>query len=73
MGMPPKRWAKTNTAHSTTHLLHGIVGCGRCGKRLYVAGSKEQPRAYQCLSGQGLGKDRRIDFVAPHRGENKAG
>lgn len=51
-----KRWARTNTARSTTHLLHGIVRCGRCGRRLFLAGSRGQPRAYQCLSGQGHGK-----------------
>jgi site-specific DNA recombinase len=50
-----RRWAKTNTAKPSNHLLNGLIFCGRCGKRLYIGGNSKR-QMYQCLNGASSGK-----------------
>lgn len=51
-----RRWAKTNTAKQTVHLLNGLAHCSRCGERLYSQSFNEAQRVYYCRSGQSTGK-----------------
>jgi site-specific DNA recombinase len=50
-----KRW-KTNTAKTATHLLNGLVVCGRCGDRLYISSPNSPYRSYRCNAGAAQGQ-----------------